>query len=85
MVDPKVISANTRFGFKLFSQLKSHSSENIFISPTSIAIALAMIYNGAKGETQQAMAKMELQGSLPDINAANAAAIAALQKLDQLF
>lgn len=87
MVDPKVISANTRFGFKLFSQmLKSHSSENIFISPTSIAIALAMTYNGAKGETQQAMAKtLELQGiSLPDINAANAAAIAALQKVDDI-
>ncbi len=84
-VDTKVVSANTRFGFKLFSEmLKSHSSENIFISPTSFAIALAMIYNGARGETRQAMAKtLELQGiSLPDINAANAALIAAVQNSD---
>ena len=87
VVDPKVITANTRFGFKLFdSILKSNSSKNIFISPSSIAIALAMTYNGAKGETAQAMAKtLELQGiSLPDINAANAAAITALQKVDHI-
>ncbi len=84
-IDQKVITANTRFGFKLFSEiLKQGSSENIFISPTSVAIALAMAYNGAKGETQQAMAKtLELQGiSLPDINSTNAALIAAVQNLD---
>ena len=44
--------------------------QNVFISPTSIAIALAMTYNGANGETQKAMASAlnwhEL--SLKDIN-----------------
>lgn len=84
-ITQKVITANTRFGFKLFSEiLKQGSRENIFISPTSVAIALTIAYNGAKGETQQAMAKtLELQGiSLPDINSANAALIAAVQNLD---
>ncbi|MBE9007797.1 serpin family protein [Fortiea sp. LEGE XX443] len=70
--DTKLVNANNKFGFKLFSEiLKQESSEkNIFISPSSLAIALAMTYNGASGSTQQAMSKtLELQGmSLADIN-----------------
>ena len=88
VVNPKVTAANTRFSFKLISEIlkqnNSQNSQNIFISPTSVAIALAMTYNGAKGETQQAMAKtLELQGiSLQEINSANAALIAAVQNAD---
>lgn len=85
VVDTKVITANTQFGFKLFSEIVNPGiRKNIFISPTSIAIALAMTYNGARSETQKAMAKtLELQGiSLPDINSANAALIAAVQNVD---
>ena len=73
-VSPKLINANTRFGFKLFSAVaKQDAGKNIFISPSSVAIALAMAYNGANGETQQAMARaMELQGmSLQELNQAN--------------
>ncbi len=74
--DAKLVDANNKFGFKLFSEvLKNNSSEeNIFVSPSSVAIALAMAYNGASGSTQQAMAKtLELQGmSLPEINSAYA-------------
>lgn len=84
-IDPKLVTANTTFGLKLFAQaLKADSGKNVFISPSSVAIALAMTYNGAKGETQQAMAKaLELQGlSLADVNQGNAALIAALQKAD---
>ncbi|MBM0743429.1 serpin family protein [Phormidium sp. CLA17] len=74
-VSPKLINANTRFGFKLFSAIaKQDDGKNVFISPSSVAIALAMAYNGANGETQQAMARaMELQGmSLQELNEANA-------------
>jgi len=80
----EVVSANTRFGFKLFSQLLSQDSSNVFISPTSIAIALTMLYNGASGETQQAMAQtLELQGiSLQDINSANSTLLSALTNPD---
>lgn len=81
-VNQKLVAANTKFGFKLFSEvLKQDSSKNVFVSPSSVAIALAMTYNGANGETQQAMAKtLELQGmSLQAINEANAALQASLE------
>ncbi|MFH7030719.1 MAG: serpin family protein [Heteroscytonema crispum UTEX LB 1556] len=75
--DTKVVDANTKFGFKLFSEIRKTDSEkkNIFVSPSSVAIALAMTYNGASGSTQQAMAKaLELQElSLSEINSSNAA------------
>ncbi|NWF61458.1 MAG: serpin family protein [Fischerella sp.] len=81
----KLITANTKFGFKLFSEiLKQDSDRNIFISPTSVAIALDMTYNGAGGSTQQAMAKaLELQGlSVPEINSSNAALKVLLENPD---
>lgn len=74
-VDPRLVSAHTNFGFKLFSQLlQAQPDENVVISPSSVAIALSMAYNGANGETQKAMADaLALQGmGLGDLNQANA-------------
>ncbi|MBD2776678.1 serpin family protein [Iningainema tapete] len=71
-----IVSANTKFGFKLFSQvLKEDAKANVFVSPSSVAFALAMTYNGANGSTKEVMAKaLELQGlSLEQINTSNAA------------
>ncbi|MBW4677829.1 MAG: serpin family protein [Desmonostoc geniculatum HA4340-LM1] len=77
--DTKIVESNNKFGFKLFSEVqKSDGGEkNVFISPSSVAIALVMTYNGASGSTQQAMAKtLELQGmNLSEINSAYAAAL----------
>jgi serpin B len=74
--DPQLVDANNKFGLKLFSEISQNNSsqDNIFVSPSSVAIALAMTYNGASGATQAAMAKtLELQGmSLPEINSAYA-------------
>lgn len=84
-VDTKLVAANVRFGFKLFSEtLKREGNKNVFVSPSSVAIALAMVYNGAAGETQQAMAKaMELQGiNLSELNQANAGLIKLLENPD---
>ena len=71
-----VASANTRFGFKLLMDVQAREpGANIFISPLSISIALTMTYNGAVGETQQAMARvLEIAGlDLDTVNHSNAA------------
>lgn len=84
-VNPQLVSANTRFGFKLFSALTNQQpNQNVFVSPSSVAIALAMVYNGARGETQQGMARaMEIQGiNLEALNQANADLKALLENPD---
>jgi serpin B len=63
-VDASVVTANTKFGFSLFDEIrKTEQDKNIFISPFSVSIALAMTLNGASGETEQAMTDtLQLQG-----------------------
>ena len=63
-VDSSVVTANTQFGFSLFNEIrKTEQNENIFISPFSVSVALAMTLNGASGETEQAMVNtLQLQG-----------------------
>jgi serpin B len=63
-VDGSVVTANTKFGFNLFDEIrKTEQDKNIFISPFSISVALAMTLNGASGETEQAMTDtLQLQG-----------------------
>lgn len=85
MVRDQLAAANTRFGIKLFNQIvQQDQAKNVFISPASIAIALAMTYNGASGDTQKAMAQtLELNGlSLADVNNAYAALRASLSNAD---
>ena len=57
-IDSSFITANTRFGFSLFNEIrKTKQNQNIVISPLSISVALAMTRNGASGETEQATIK----------------------------
>lgn len=84
-VNPKIVEANTKFGFKLFSEvLKQDRNKNVFVSPSSVAIALSMAYNGANGETKAAMAKaLEFQGmTLEQVNQAHSDLRAALEQAD---
>lgn len=39
------------FSFDIYQHISSDSSDNVFISPYSIFVALAMTYEGAKGDT----------------------------------
>ncbi len=74
-VDPRLVEANTRFAFELYRELnRDRDKENIFFSPASISFALAMTFNGAAGETAEAMAKvLGIENlSLEDLNKANA-------------
>jgi serpin B len=50
-----LVDGNTAFSFDLFQELKSEDG-NMFYSPYSISLALAMTYAGAWGETEQQMA-----------------------------
>lgn len=74
MVVNKLVSAYESFSFQLLSLLlKQDPDTNIFISPFSVAIAFAMVYNGAHGTTEQTIAKvLGLTGlNIQEINAAN--------------
>ncbi len=57
VTEDQVIQAELAFGFRLLRQVHSleESGHNIFISPLSVATALAMTYNGAAGATEDAM------------------------------
>lgn len=50
-----LIDGNSDFAFDLYQAL-SKEDNNIFYSPYSISLALAMTYAGARGETEQQMA-----------------------------
>ncbi|MCJ7666040.1 MAG: hypothetical protein MUO59_04810, partial [Actinobacteria bacterium] len=56
-VETGLVSSNTGFAFNIFKELISEDSgQNVFISPLSMLLALAMTYNGAVGDTNLAMA-----------------------------
>ena len=63
-VDKSLVASNTDFAFNIFNKLiMEDSGQNVFISPLSILLALAMTYNGAVGDTNLAMADaMEFSG-----------------------
>jgi serpin B len=52
----ELVAANSAFAFDLYQALRQRGDENLFYSPYSISLALAMTYVGARGETEQQMA-----------------------------
>ncbi|KAM6102365.1 ovalbumin-related protein X-like [Theristicus caerulescens] len=54
-----ISAANAEFSFDVFKELKvQHANDNIFYSPLSIIAALAMVYLGARGNTEHQMEKV---------------------------
>ena len=68
----KIISADNQFGFELFKKVDMSISEtkNVMISPMSVSLALAMVYNGTDGNTKTQMENMLHKSGLTsdDIN-----------------
>ena len=48
-----LVRGNNDFAFGLYQKLREEESGNLFYSPYSISLALAMTYTGARGETER--------------------------------
>jgi serine protease inhibitor len=82
--DP-LTAANLDFAFRLQKAVGGTGTPaNLLLSPLSVSIALAMVFNGAHGATRQAMAAAMDLGKMKtaDLNSANAALLAALTTQD---
>lgn len=67
----QILNSNRSFAFNLFKQtFKRKAQNNLLISPTSISLALSLLYNGASDATKAEMTNtLELQGlNLTDVN-----------------
>ncbi|MCX6258927.1 MAG: serpin family protein [Bacteroidia bacterium] len=82
----QLTGADNTFGLKLFQQVNSESqnSDNLFISPASVGLALAMTYNGAGGDTKTAMEQtLNLSGlTIDEINQSYQGLVHLLQTTD---
>jgi serine protease inhibitor len=82
----QLINSDNAFGLDLFSRTASlaEKNKNTTVSPLSVSLALAMTYNGARGETKTEMEKaMNLAGLTPEqINNSHKALVEALQSSD---
>jgi serine protease inhibitor len=84
-VDPAIVAADNAFGLNLLKTLiPGANGNNVAISPISVALALQIVYNGAAGATQTAMAQTLQLSSLSTqtVNSDNAALQASLLNPD---
>lgn len=74
--------AHDTFGLNLFNELiaKTPLDDNVFISPTSISMALSMAYNGANSTTKQEMQQVLAVSKLSS-DTVNSGNLALLQDL----
>src|SRR5882672_10547443 len=85
--ESQLIQADNRFAIKLLKQATADTRDtlkNLFVSPLSVAMALAMTYNGAAGTTEDSMrATLELDGmSVAEVNESYRSLIELLRQLD---
>lgn len=78
----KIIAADNQFGFELFRKVEASLDEpkNTMISPMSVSLALAMVYNGTEGNTKTQMEQMLHKAGMTseDINQSYKDLVAAL-------
>lgn len=83
--EKQVVQSGGDFGLKFFSQVVSENPDsNVVVSPVSVAMALAMAYNGAEGTTREAIqSTLALEGLSPlEVNQAFSGLISFLTELD---
>ena len=83
--EQRIVEADNQFGLRLFDSINEQApAENLFISPTSISMALGMTLNGADGATRdELVALLEKQDLTEEsINASYQSLIRLLSGLD---
>jgi serpin B len=53
-----LVASNTAFAFNLYTQLREQEPGNLFFSPYSLSLALAMTYAGARNQTAQQISQV---------------------------
>lgn len=78
----QIIAANNNLGFKLLAEVEPDENNNTFFSPTSLYMALSMLYNGADGVTKEELAKaLQVEGiDVEELNKASASMLSILDK-----
>lgn len=77
-----LVSPNNHLAFKLLEHIEPNDEDNIFVSPTSLFMALSMVYNAADGKTKEEIATALQLDTIEksDLNRANASLISKLTK-----
>ena len=82
----QLLQTSNHFAFDIFKEivLSEENDENLMISPLSMALALAMTYNGADGDTKEAFENvLHLNGlSIEEINQSYQKLVNALLSVD---
>jgi serine protease inhibitor len=77
----KIVSSQNQLGFDLLPEVGADKDGNVFISPTSLILALSMAYNGTDGVTKEEMARVFHSEGIEasELNKANASLMSMLQ------
>lgn len=82
-----LVKENNRFGLEMYRQIYAweEDAQNMMVSPLSVALALAMTYNGAESATREAMEKtLRLYGfTREEINQSYHSLVEAMLSLDK--
>lgn len=78
----KIVSSSNQLGMDLLPIIDADDNGNTFISPTSLFMALSMVYNGADGVTKTEIAKvLQSEGiDVDEMNQANASLMSILHR-----
>ncbi|MCG2791197.1 MAG: serpin family protein [Actinomycetia bacterium] len=86
-VDETLVNLNTDFALKIFKALSNEDKNlNVFISPISVSLAIAMAYNGSKNQTQQEIAEaLEFKDyNIDELNSSFKVLLSSMANIDEM-